>query len=116
MNNFKILFHFESEIFSLVEIKRLLPNETDKSKLYFWLLFDKRVSKLQKLSFVSMSSDGEHEFRVFENELLSFDNQKAVLITNNMEFQLKLVPAEQDLRENILYQIEEFLEKMERII
>ena len=116
MNNFKILFHFESEIFSLVEIKRLLPNETDKSKLYFWLLFDNRESKLLKLNFVSMSSNEDKEFRIFEPERLSFDKQKAILITNNMEFQLKLVPAEQDLRENILYQIEEFLEKMERII
>ena len=112
MNKFKILFHFESEIFSLVEIKRLLPNDTDKSKLYFWLLFDNRKSKLKTLSFVSMSSDEEHEFRVFENERLSFDKQKALLITNNMEFLLKTVPKDVELTGSLLLAIVEILDKM----
>jgi len=110
MNNFKILFHFESEIFSLVEIKRLLPNETDKSKLYFWLLFDKRKSKLRKLRFVSMSSNTEHEFRIFENERLSFDKQKALLTTNEMEFQLEAVLPEVKLTANLQSAIVEFPE------
>lgn len=112
MNNFKTLFHFESEIFSLVEIKRLLPNETDKSKLYFWLLFDNRELKLKRLGFMSMSSVGEHEFRVFENERLSFDKQKVLLITNNMEFQLKAVPKDVEMTGNLLLAIDEFLDKM----
>ncbi|MDD3322100.1 MAG: hypothetical protein PHS59_11720 [Paludibacter sp.] len=112
MNNFKTLFHFESEIFSLIEIKRLLPNETEKSKLYFWLLFDKAVLKLQKLVFVSMSSDGELEFRVFENLRLSFDKQKALLVSNNIEFQLKAVPTDVNLTGNLQLAIGEFMDKM----
>lgn len=110
MNNFKILFHFESEIFSLVEIKRLLPNETDKSKLYLWLLFDRMELKLQKLNFVSMHSDGESEFRVFDSERLSFDKKKAILITNNIEFQLKAVPINLELNSDLQLSIDEFLE------
>lgn len=97
MNNYKILYHFESEVFSLIEIKRTLQNETDKSKLYFWLLFDKQEVKLQKLNFVSMSSDEENEFRVFENIRLSFDKQKAFLISNNKEFMLQAIPTEVEL-------------------
>jgi|ERR1035437_7537368 hypothetical protein len=112
MNNFKTRFHFESEIFSLVEIKRFLPNETDKSKLYLWLLLDKRKSKLTKLNFVSMSSDGEHEFRIFENERLSFYKQKAFLITNNIEFQLEAIPADVELTGSLQLAIDEFLDKM----
>jgi len=108
MNNYKILYHFESEIFSLIEIKRTLQNETDKSKLYFWLLFDKQEVKLQKLNFVSMSSDKENEFRVFENIRLSFDKQKALLISDNKEFKLHAIPIDVELNRSIQQAIMEF--------
>jgi hypothetical protein len=97
MNNFRILFHFESEQYSVVEIKLFLPDETDKSKLYFWFLLDKQKSRLQKLNFVSMSSEGETEFRVFENERITFDKQKAELISANQKFDLDVVPTDVDL-------------------
>lgn len=111
MTNSKILFHFESEAFSLIEIKRSLPNETDKSKLYFWLLFDKQETTLRKLNFVSMSSDGDTEFRIFENEQLSFDKQKALLISNSKESQLDAISTAVDLKMNIRQAIEDFLSK-----
>lgn len=108
MNNYKILYHFESEVFSLIEIKRTLQNETDKSKLYFWLLFDKQEVKLQKLNFVSMSSDEENEFREFENIRLSFDKQKALLISGNKEFKLQAIPTKVELNGRIQQAIREF--------
>jgi len=112
MNNYKILFHLESEEFSVLEIKRFLPNETDKSRIYFWLLFDKQEAKLRKLNFVSMSSDGDTQFRVFENEQLSFDGQKGLFILNNEEFQLQVMPADVDLETDLRQAIEDFLSKI----
>jgi len=109
MNNFRILFHFESEQFSVVEIKLFLPNETDKSKLYFWLLFDKRQVILQKLHFVSMSSEGETEFRVFENESITFNKQKAELFSGHQKFVLDVIPSDVDL--NI--ELQEMIMKLE---
>lgn len=112
MTNFKTLYYFESETFSLIEIKRILPNETDKSKLFFWLLFDKQEARLKKLNFVSMSSDGDTQFRVFENEQLSFDGQKGLFILNNEEFQLQVMPADVDLETDLRQAIEDFLSKI----
>jgi hypothetical protein len=97
MNTFRILFHFESEQFSVVEIKLFLSDETDKSKLYFWFLYDKRLGLLQKLRFVSMSSEGENEFRVFENERITFNKQKAELFSGQQKFVLDVIPADADL-------------------
>jgi len=108
MNNYKILYHFESETFSLVEIKWDFQNETDKSKLYSWLLFNKQEEKLQKLNFVSMSSDEKNEFRIFENIRLSFDNQKAVLISDNKEFKLQAIPIDVELNRSFQQAIREF--------
>ena len=97
MNTFRILFHFESEQYSVVEIKLFLPGETDKSKLYFWFLFDKLKTKLQKLNFVSMSSEVENEYRVFEHESITFNKQKAELFSGHQKFVLEVIPANVDL-------------------
>lgn len=112
MLNFKILYHFESESFSLIEIKRLLTNETDKSKLFFWLLFDKQEAKLMKLNFVSMHSDGDTQFRVFENEQLSFDSQKALLSLNNEEQQLDVLPSDSELNTQLQQAVDVFLKQL----
>lgn len=112
MLNFKILYHFESELFSLVEIKRLLPNETDKSKVFFWLLFDKQEVRIKKLNFVSMHSDGDTQFRVFTNEQLSFDSQEALLILNNEEQLLNVMPLDSELNTQLQQAIDAFLEKL----
>ncbi len=112
MLNFKILYHFESESFSLIEIKRLLPNETDKSKIFFWLLFDKQEVRIKKLNFVSMSSDGDTQFRIFTNEQLSFDSQKALLILNNEEQQLDVMSLDCELNNQLQQTIDAFLKQL----
>jgi len=112
MLNFKILYHFESETFSLIEIKRLLPNETDKSKIFFWLLFDKQEVRIKKLNFVSMHSDGDTQFRIFTNEQLSFDSQKARLILNNDEQQLDVKPLDSQLNNQLQQTIDAFLKQL----
>ena len=109
MNNFRILFHFESEQHTVVEIKLFLPDETDKSKLYFWFLFNKREAILQKLNFVSMSSEGENEFRVFEHERITFDKQKAELMIAQQKFGLDVIPADVDLNT----ELQEMIKKLE---
>ncbi len=112
MLNFKTLYHFESETFSLIELKRLLPNETDKSKLFFWLLFDKQQARLKKLNFVSMASDGDTELRVFEEEHLAFDKQKALLNLKNEEFLLEVIPSDTELNIQLQQTIDAFLKKL----
>jgi hypothetical protein len=109
MLDFKILYYFESDLLSLIEIKRLLPNETEKSKLFFWLLFDKPEAKLTKLDFVSMHSDGDTELRVFEQEQVSFDKQGALLNLKNEEFLLEVMPLDTVLGTQLLQAIDAFL-------
>lgn len=112
MTNFKILYYFESGMVSVVEIKRLILNETDKSKIYFWLLFDKQESTLRKLNFVSMSSEAETEFRVFENERFVFNKHEGVLILNNVESYLNVVSSDAGLSPDFEQAIVEFLDKI----
>jgi hypothetical protein len=111
MNNFKILYHFESQRFSLIEIKRSLATEEDKSKLYFWLLFDKEKSRLQKLNFVSMISCNMKEYRVFENARLAFDKKVAVLHIDNHDLRLEPILPNIQLNMDIQEAVESFLDK-----
>jgi hypothetical protein len=109
MTNFKILYYFESDLLSLIEIKRLLPNETDKSKIFFWLLFDKPEAKLKKLNFVSMHSDGDTELRIFEQEQVAFNKLGALLNLENEEFLLDVMPSDAKPSTQLQQSIDAFL-------
>jgi len=113
MNSYNTLFHFDSEEYTLLEIKRILDQETDKSKLYFWLLYDKLTATLKKLKFVSMSQDEVNQFRTFEHEHLAFDTQKAVLFSSDTEYFMDLMPLEEELAIELKKAIDEFLNRSE---
>ncbi|MDD4968952.1 MAG: hypothetical protein PHT07_05945 [Paludibacter sp.] len=113
MNSYKILFHFESGEYALLEIKRILDQETDKSKLYFWLLYDKSNSTLKKLNFVSMSQDEDNQIRTFEHEHLAFDTQIAVLFSADTEYFMDVLSVEEELAIVLKQAIYEFLDKTE---
>ena len=113
MNSYNMLFHFESEEYALLEIKRTLDQETDKSKLYFWLLYDKSNGTLKKLNFVSMSQDEENQFRTFEHEHLAFDTQIAVLFSADTEYFMDVMPVEEELNVELKQAIDEFLNIIE---
>ena len=69
---------------------------------------DKQKAKLQKLNFVSMSSDGEKEFRFFDNGQLTFNKENAILILDNNEFKLEVLSTELELNMNIQQAIMQF--------
>jgi hypothetical protein len=80
-NKTKILYYFESDTHILVEIKFDIKKELDKSKLYYWILYDKNKEEFKKLDFVSMS---EYE-RIFEQGKFNFNSNTGFLLMNNIE-------------------------------
>jgi hypothetical protein len=56
-----------------------------------------------------MSSEGETEFRVFENESITFNKQKAELFSGHQKFVLDVIPSDVDL--NI--ELQEMIMKLE---
>jgi hypothetical protein len=86
----KILFYLENDEIALVEIKRTdRSEETDKSKVFFWLLFRKPSGEIEKLDFVSMKSEKEEEERVFRQGKLSFNPTSGLYKTVKGKYILK---------------------------
>lgn len=86
----KILFYLENEEIALIEIKRTdSPEELDKSKVYFWLLFKKLSGEIEKLDFVSMKSEEEREERVFGQGKLNFGSGSGFYETKSKKQMLK---------------------------
>lgn len=85
---YKIIYFFDSDTHSLFEIKNEDIKTEDKSKVYFWILYDKITLNIIHLSFVSMSS---YE-RIFKEGKLIFDISEifdATLLIDNKKIQLK---------------------------
>lgn len=89
---YSVSYFFESEAISVVEIKRDIPSEADKSKLYFWFIYDKRNDCLIPLQYVSLKKDGDKESRIFEDKItLLFDSKMGELTDNAKTHKLKVV-------------------------
>ncbi len=92
----KILFYLENEEIALIEIKRTdRPEELDKSKVYFWLLFKKSSGEIEKLDFVSMKYGQEKEERVFSQGRLTFDKHFGSFEDFAGQHPLRNIPATQ---------------------
>jgi hypothetical protein len=90
MTHYSVLYFLDHDQYAFVEIKRTdLPDKTDKSKLFFWLMFDKAKGSLQKLEFVSMLSDEQGEKRLFRQGQLTFGAVDGKF-TGNDSFEVKL--------------------------
>jgi acetyltransferase-like isoleucine patch superfamily enzyme len=74
-----ILYYFESDSHILVEVKFDIKNESDKSKIYYWLLYDKYNDKLEIMDFVSIGNDE----RVFKQGKFNFNSNSGTLVMNN---------------------------------
>ncbi len=73
----KVLFHFAKSDLDILEIKRLdLPETADKADLFHWLQIPQN-GPAQKLTFVSMNSENDHDSREFEQGSLSFNKSEA---------------------------------------
>jgi len=110
----KVLYFLDSEQIMLTEVKRTdLPDETDKSKVYFWLLLKKPPEHIEKLDFVSMSSEADGEERIFRQGKLHFTPTSGIFETVNGKYLLKNLPTGQ-LPKDAKEKIEDYLSgKME---
>ena len=79
MKNYKILYYFDSDTHFLSEIKDETINSDDKSKIYYWILYDKYLSDVIKLDFVSMSENK----RIFKQGELTINEYTANLKLDN---------------------------------
>lgn len=76
---YKIKYYFDSDRHFLFEIKNENTKETDKSKIYSWILIDKISLEITYLNFVSMDEEGrtfkEGRFNIYGNSAsLHLDN------------------------------------------
>jgi len=71
MTNTGILYCFESNKYMLFETKITNKKETDKSKNYYWILYDKSNDEVKKLDFISMDGDE----RLFSQGKLIFNDK-----------------------------------------
>ncbi len=104
-------FFLDSQDLALVEIKRTgLPKETDKSKIYFWFLLTKSPRRIQKLDFISMTSDNAFEERIFQQGKLRFTHTEGWFLSDTQKYRLKNITGE-DLPEEIKQMILSFFRK-----
>jgi hypothetical protein len=90
----KTLYFLDGEEITLVEIKLAgLPPETNKSKVYFWLIIDKSSERTGKLVFVSMKSETGKEVRHFTKGKLTFNAASGIFETAQKRHPLKNLPV-----------------------
>lgn len=79
---FRVLYYLTNELASIVEIKRLdIDSNSPVYKLYYWLFWNKGNNAPEQLRFVSMTSLADSEKRVFEQGVLSFNEQEGLFTT-----------------------------------
>ena len=74
-SRFEVLFFLKGKEKSIIEIKRTDLASEEKSKIYFWLLFDKTEKSIERLIFMEMKTIGEVEERTFTQGKLTFDSE-----------------------------------------
>ena len=92
--NFKVLFHLENEQIEIVEIKRNGILSDDKSKIYHWLLYDRKNDMLTHLVFKSMRNETGKEHRIFEDSTLVFDTKQGQFKERREIHNLKVLDAD----------------------
>lgn len=106
---YNILFHFENEHIEIIEIKRSDIISDDKSKIYFWLLYNKTNNALTPLTFVSMKSDNDFEFREFQSGTLKFNENSVLFEYENTSYHLQNTDKKISLSEHLKSSIDDHL-------
>ncbi len=93
-NRYETLFFLENDFIALFEIKRLdMAESTDFSQRYQWFFLDKRLQSLNKLTFVSMTNEGERNERIFRQGTLQFNTMQGTFESHdNQQFSLACKP------------------------
>lgn len=108
MNKFECLFCFGSNDLTIVEIKQLDIFSNKKEDIYHWIKIRNNQGNyaLQRLSFVSMSQDGDEQERQFQNANFHFNSSNGVFENNEGKFELNKL---HELPSEIQQLIEQFL-------
>jgi len=109
--SFKCLYHLESDLLSILEIKKMeLPIEAPKSDVYKWLSYNKSNAEVVQLNFTSSDSSQDVQERYFEQGYLKFSQQSGTFIEKFNSAQYPLVNVSQEeLPDFLLAAIEDFL-------
>lgn len=110
--DYSLLFHFENDRISVLEIKVKGIDSEDKSRIYHWLLFYKKEKSLHPLIFKEMGSMGEKEFRRFDDSRLEFDNQAAIFTKENKVYNLQRESVEVEPEQDLQNAIDEFINRL----
>lgn len=108
---FEILYFFNTPYNSLVEIKRRnFEFETDLSKVFFWILYEKKTHRIYPLQFISMKDDLLGQERVFKQGTLFFNEQEGTLLNSSDKAKmiLKRMPTA-NMTKLLKIRIDEFL-------
>ena len=106
-------FYFHSDSFQVVEVKvHGLPQGSPPAKVYHWLTHDENSREISRLSFVSMESEGDQQYRQFDEGELRFDPSRArmTLKAQPAEFELEVRnPA--SVADDLLSRVRAFLQR-----
>jgi hypothetical protein len=110
--SFKCLYHLESDLLSILEIKQIdLPLESPKSDIYKWLCYNKASGKIVQLIFNASDSSEDVQERYFEQGYLKFNQHSGTFIEKFNSAQHQLLNQEKDnVSDLLLAAIERFLE------
>lgn len=108
-SNFKILFHFANADVDVIEIKRTGIATEDKSKLYYWFLYDRVNDMIDSLGFRSMDTKGNLNIRVFDEGNFEFDTVRGTFKADNETIELKCLPESQPLDQVLKEAIGDYL-------
>lgn len=102
-SNFKVLYHFQNNNISILEIKRNGILSDDKSKIYHWLMYDKVNDLLQPFHFLSMNQTNDEETRLFNGFSLKFSTNKALFTDekSGTKTSLEIISTKQKLNQTL---------------
>ncbi|MCX2454131.1 hypothetical protein OQX61_22870 [Pedobacter sp. PLR] len=108
---FEILYFFNTPFNSLVEIKRRnFDSESDPSKVFFWILYEKKTHRIYPLQFISMKDEPLAQERVFKQGTFSFNEEEGTLLNSSDKAKMVLTRMPNSTMTRLLkIRIEEFL-------
>lgn len=107
--NYKLLFHFENDQMSVVEIKLNGIAAQDPASIYQWLFYDKINDMLSALEFKSMRNEGNKEFRTFGSAAIEFDSKQAIFTEKDKTYTLTVMTTDSPLQPALKEAIGDYL-------
>jgi len=108
---FSVIFFFDNPFNSIIEIKRSQPKDvTDPSKIYYWLLYEKKTHRVYPLQFISMKDEFFGSERVFKQGRFLFNEKEGTLYNSTDHGKMTLTKiAVKPVPKLLVLRIEAFL-------